>query len=101
MKAYYCEEESTGYGFIEYFETAGQARAHFANEFQLRFIDVYPKRVPWADQYGSYENIPVEVLFENGWWFECNTCGRHIDELEHFHINEKGYCCQDCFEKGR
>lgn len=99
MKAYCCEEYSTGYCFIEYFENAGQAKAYFANEFQERFIDVRPYRVAWADQYGNADTIPIEVYFENGWWFECNTCGRHICELADFYDNEKGYCCRECFEK--
>lgn len=101
MKAYYCEEESTGYGFIEWFETAGQAKAHFANEFQLRFTDVRPRRVPWADPYKNIEEIPLEVLFENDWWLECNSCGGQICEIDDFFTNERGYCCKRCYEKGR
>ena len=98
MKAYYCEDYYTGYGKIEYFDTVGQAKAYFANEFQERFVDVRPHRVPWADEYGDEDNIPIEVKFAHGWWFECNTCGRHIDELENFFENKRGYCCKQCFD---
>lgn len=101
LKAYYCEEEATGYGFIEWFETVGQARAHFANEFQVRFTDVHPIRMPWADQYGNMDAIPVEVLFKNDWCLECDTCGGSISEMEDFFENERGYCCKSCFEKER
>jgi len=98
-KAYYCEEYGTGYGKIEYFDNVGQAKAYFANEFQERFVDVRPHRVPWADGYKCQDEIPIEVFFENGWWFECNTCGSQIDELKDLFINERGYCCKSCYKK--
>lgn len=99
LKAYYCEEWDTGYGYIEYFENVGQAKAHFANDFKMPFVDVKPRRVPWADEYGSQDNIPAEVYFENGHYFFCSTCGDPISEMEDCFTNEDGYCCRTCYER--
>ena len=99
LKAYCCEEPGTGWTKIEYFENVGQAKAWFANEFIEDFIDVRPRRLPWADEYGNEDNIPKEVFFEHGWWFECNTCGGHIKRMEDLFENKRGYCCRICYEE--
>lgn len=98
-KAYACEEPVCGYQFIHFFETREQAKDWFAGEYGMRYIDVRPFRVPWADKYEHEDNIPVEAYFENGWWFECNTCGGHIHEMEDFFVNERGYCCKACYKR--
>ena len=99
-KAYYCEDDYSGYCKIGYFDTRNQAKNYFAGEFSLRYIDVKPYRLPWADIYEDVDNIPIEAYFENGWWFECNYCGSYIHELaDFFNVKEgKGYCCKSCYE---
>ena len=100
LKAYCCEEPFTGFMQIEYFENVGQAKAWFAGEFSEEYIDVRPRRLPWADEYNNADNIPIEVFFEHGWWFQCNTCNREIMSIEDFFENKYGYCCRGCYEMG-
>lgn len=98
-KAYVWEEPQTGYEYIVYFDNRNQARAFFADEFQECYKDIKVYRLPWADQYGDADNIPAEAYFENGWWFECSTCGAHIIEMNDFYRKDGGYCCKACYER--
>lgn len=98
LKAYAWNDEQTGYTKIIYDNTANKARSWIADEEGLRYIDVKVYRLPWADGYGDADNIPTEVYFEHGWWFECGYCGKKITEIDDFYNAKKGYACKHCYE---
>lgn len=38
-------------------------------------------RVPWADEYRQHaRGVPKTAFLARGWWFECEACGRRIDD---------------------
>jgi predicted RNA-binding Zn-ribbon protein involved in translation (DUF1610 family) len=84
---------------ITFAETAGKARQNFSIENGIYFKDIRVQRLPWADKYGSVDNIPVEEWLNHGWHFNCDTCGAEIEDVADFRINSKGYCCKKCFNE--
>lgn len=83
---------------ITFAETADKAKQDFSIENEIHFKDIRVQRLPWADKYGSVDNIPVEEWLNHGWYFNCDTCGAEIEDMADFHINNKGYCCKKCFD---
>ena len=47
---------------ITFANTAGQAKAAFADIMGERFIDVKVERLPWADKYWENGKVPDEAL---------------------------------------
>lgn len=85
MKAYCCKErDGDEYAVIVYGKTRGQAKREGASE---------------ADEYGSINNLPLKVYFENGWFCECCKCGRRIDvdsEYPEGTLGKFDYLCDEC-----
>ena len=78
-KAYAVTEEDEGTGGIIYAKHNIVARRIGANEYAGgEFAYVSCHRAPWADAYADVV-LPVSVMIENGWHFECSGCGRRID----------------------
>lgn len=84
---------------ITFAETAGKAKQDFSMENGIHYNDIRVQRLPWADKYGSVDNIPAEEWLNHGWYFTCDTCGAEIDDIKDFHVNSKGYCCKKCFNE--
>lgn len=79
-KAYACLEPYENTGAVIFATSNIEARRVSANEFhdgELGGMSV--KRAPWADKYESRHNIPISVMVDNGWHFECTYSGLTID----------------------
>lgn len=79
MKAYAVQEEDEGTGGIVFAKTNAQARRIGANRFDNEWDGVTCRRAAWADQYAPGP-VPFKVMFENGWWRECDGCGVRIEQ---------------------
>ena len=99
LKAYSFTDEQEGYTHIDWFETAGQAKASFANEYVSNFCDVRVYRVPWADKYQSEGEVPPEVCLAHGWWIECSQCGAQVSEEDVGEIDGRDVYCEVCAEE--
>lgn len=101
LKAYQHDDEHEGTSTIVYAETAGKAKAEIAdsNDSGLRFTEVRVYRVPWADEYGDWDNVPPEVLLEHGWMLPCWRCGKYaLDDNEEMVVVDGKVYCKDCYE---
>ena len=100
MKAYCCKErDGDEYAVIVYGKTRGQAKREGASELHIHLLDANVSRLPWADEYGSINNLPLKVYFENGWFCECCKCGRRIDvdsEYTEGTLGKFDYLCDEC-----
>lgn len=96
-KAYRFLDEDADITYLEWFESAGQARAYFANECGLDFTDVHVYREPWADAYNTAEEIPVEAYLKNGWYWPCANCGERIYEDDKYNMLHNKVYCERCY----
>jgi hypothetical protein len=67
------------------------------------YINVRAKRAKYADglENESKDKI-LQVLLENGWWFECGNCYTQVTEEDKFSIQNGHVFCEKCtshFEK--
>ena len=95
LKAYMFDDYD-GYSHIDWFETAGKAKASFANEYDLGFCDVRVCRIPWADKYQSKGYVPPEVCLAHDWWFECCQCGLQVSSEDVGKIDGRDVYCKEC-----
>ena len=80
MKAYaFMYDEDEGVEMIVYAENANKAKAEGACLTDMEYTDIRIRRVPWADKYGSFDNIPPKAFIDNGWWMFCCKCSGHVD----------------------
>ena len=84
---------------VTFAETPGKAKQDFSMINGIHYKDIRVCRVPWADEYGSVNNIPAEEWFNHGWHFTCNICGEAIEDIADFYINSHGFCCKKCFDE--
>lgn len=87
LRAFAVTEEDEGAGAIYFAKHDIVAKKWGANEFaggEIGYISC--RRAPWADAYID-RPLPVRVMIENGWHFECYGCGMRIDEDE---LRERG-----------
>lgn len=81
LKAYSVCEREEGTGSIFFARHAISARRAGANEHSDgELYGVRCNRAPWADQFAETGIVPVSVMVENGWFFECHGCGVRINE---------------------
>ena len=68
----------------------------------MEYTDIRVRRVPWADKYGSFDNIPPKAFISNGWWMFCCKCSGHVDadSLGGYTEDGKPYC-KYCKERER
>lgn len=79
LRAFAVLEEDEGTGGIIFARHAITARRLGANEYACgEFGYVRCNRAPWADEYTD-GCVPVSLMVENGWHFECTGCGIRID----------------------
>lgn len=80
LKAYACLEPYENTGAVIFAKSDIEARRRSANEFHDSEIGgMSVKRAPWADKYQGRQNIPIEVMVDHGWHFECCWSGVTID----------------------
>lgn len=80
LKAFAVTEEDEGTGGIVFAKSAIAARRIGANEYaDGEFAYVLCRRAPWADECAADGDVPVWLMVEHGWHFECQGCGRRID----------------------
>lgn len=78
--AYAVLEEYENTGSIIFATSAVAARRIGANEHaDGDFSAVSCRRAKWADDYAG-KPLPISLMVEHGWHFECMGCGRRIDE---------------------
>jgi len=79
MLAFAVLEEDENTGGIIYATSAVAARRLGANEYaDGDFSYVRCSRAKWADNYFG-KALPVSLMIEHGWHFECGGCGRRVD----------------------
>lgn len=97
LKAYVWHNDyDNGTCVIVWAETAGQAKRMVADESCLQFTEVRLRRLPWADNYRSMDEIPAEEYWEEGWYIPCNDCGKEVYEGEGVEVGKTVYC-HDCW----
>lgn len=73
-------EHDEGSGGIIFARHAITARRLGANKYaDGEFGYVNCRRAPWADRYADTRDVPISVMVEAGWHFECGGCGARID----------------------
>lgn len=79
LKAFSVTEEYENTGGIIFAKTAVEARRYGANEYaDGEFSNVSCRRAPWADGYHD-KALPIGLMVDHGWHFECGHCGKRID----------------------
>lgn len=100
LKAYCYTDDQTGYSTIYYAENRNKAKLIAAGDQDENYIDVNIHRAPWADEYGSMDNIPFEKFLEQGWRYECIKCSQWLDQTDidenNAFIVKGGLICKKC-----
>ncbi|MGP0171213.1 hypothetical protein ACSVIJ_04945 [Pseudomonas sp. NCHU5208] len=76
-KAFIVETDDPDDSVVKFATTNVAARRNGADEIGADFGNVTCKRLPWADQYAG-KGIPPTAFIENGWHYECSTCGDKV-----------------------
>ena len=98
---HYNEEE---YACVVFAETRNQARAIGAGELDREYMQVSATRCRHFDKYANKGEVPLETLFEHGWYWTCqgDCCTRlDQDDIENNGakiIDGKPYCAK-CLTK--
>lgn len=80
LKAYACMEPYENTGAVIFAKSNIEARRWGADEFHDgELAGMIVNRAPWADKYGSRNKVPISVMVDNGWHFECCWSGVTID----------------------
>lgn len=88
FKAYSCMETEEYIGAVIFAKSNLEARKIAANEFNDGHLGgLTVKRAPWADEFGARHLIPISVMVDHGWHFECTWSGITIDS----NLYEYGY----------
>lgn len=77
VKAFIVETDDPDDSVVKFASTNVAARRNGADEIGADFGNVTCKRLPWADQYAG-KGIPPTAFIENGWHYECSTCGDKV-----------------------
>lgn len=80
MKAFSVLENSENTGGIVFADRPVVARRVGAATFgDGDFSGWSCRRAPWADPFAKSGILPIRVMIDNGWHFECCGCGASID----------------------
>lgn len=110
LRAFAVTENDENNGAIYFAKHDIVAKKWGANEFadgEISYVSC--RRAPWADPYIG-KPLPVSVMIDNGWHFECHGCGMRMDEdeLRERHLPVDGvigtqhsavYCSSRCRRK--
>lgn len=81
LKAYAVNDKDESSGAIYFAPHNIGARRAGANEYgdgELSYVTC--NRAPWADHCAETGIVPVSLMVEHGWHFDCCGCGVRIDE---------------------
>ena len=104
MKAFKVESKlgCEGVGKIVFAESASKAKS-ICYRSERDFSEYTALTVHRLPEFDKYEPgpIPHTALVEAGWWFECEHCGRHIEECTQEKVKcDDGWCCsRKCLDK--
>jgi hypothetical protein len=113
VKAYQVDDDHSGHSVVVFADRSVVARKRGANELDLEFGEVSScRRKPQYDAFASQGYVPIDVLIDDGWWFECPHCGHRITsdgasryydhEEEHdlpvYTTRDAAYCDIHCYE---
>lgn len=103
----YLVQDDEGLGGIVFAKSNAHGRRLGAAKFGDGDFDWgTARRAPWADAH--YPTVPIEVMLDQGWWYECTHCGQRISDQEyddetdeeiHFDpvlIGDAAYCRPAC-----
>lgn len=83
---------------IVFAETESKAKyASEAYDLSGQFTDIVSKRTPEFDKYAKQRKVPMDIMIEHGWMFECEGCLRYADD-NGLIVNNEIYC-ENCKEK--
>ena len=90
LKAYEVTEPMNGHGVIVFATNGATARRKGSAELDTAFEEVKScRRAPQFDQYAPGP-VPALVLIDNGWWFECQECGRRVTSELSEEVEDQG-----------
>ena len=99
MKAYYVCDIDNEHGDIVFADTPSQARQWA--DLNCDYIDRRATRAAKYDKYAD-TGVPKEVLFDDGWWFSCDTpkCYEiHVTKDDGGMIIDGKLYCAKCVEQ--
>ena len=107
MKAYSGVAEYDGSASTVFAKNNLQARKILSEEInggELSGISV--NRIRWADRFRDLGYIPKTELLEDGFWFECESCGNTISSAskecrEAVDIGDSIHCSISCYVEDR
>lgn len=95
-----------GYAKVVFHRHALAARRIGAERLNIDYEDADQRRAPKYDQYADRCRVPVSVLIDDGWFFECyHCCSRIHHDEEEINIADviieddescKIYCSAEC-----
>lgn len=104
LLAYAVLELGENTGTVVFAKTNAAARRIGSSQISDgSFFSVSAHRAPWADRYAPGP-VPIRVMIDNGWWWECFGCHRHIGldiapPIERsVEIGGHIYCSQECLD---
>ena len=99
LKAYHIQDNHEGSAVVIFANKNVVARREGANELNVEFADVSCHRLPWADKYGSVDEIPTTEFLEHGHYAVCPYCEKYISEDDKY-ITDKAnnalFCSESC-----
>jgi hypothetical protein len=79
LKAYIVTEDDEGHSCLIFATNSATARREGAGELGTEWDGIEScRRAPQFDEYAEIGTVPVMVLIEYGWWYECSHCGRRV-----------------------
>jgi hypothetical protein len=79
LKAYIVTEDYEGHSCLIFATNSATARREGAGELGTEWDGIEScRRAPQFDEYAEIGTVPVMVLIEYGWWYECSHCGRRV-----------------------
>lgn len=104
LKAYYVSDIDNEYGEVAFGDTPGQAKiaAQFANDglCDANYTELRARRSPQFDKYAEVGKVPVQALFDDGFWFWCERCAREgIDKDNGAVVIGDEVICEECAKR--
>lgn len=112
MKAYIVTDGDEGSACVMFATNSETARREGACELNTEWDGIEScRRAPHLDQFCPGP-VPLGVLIESGWWFECHGCGQRVsndyeydddgNEIEpgtYIVRKQQVFCCQECLAR--
>lgn len=84
LKAFRVQDEwGEGNACVIFHTSNAAARRLGANEIDSEWETVSCTRAPQFDQYAELGRVPALAMLADGWWFNCPSCGKQVqDDVE-------------------